>query len=108
MELNIGHNFKSFETGAHKNGKVFTGKENEIVQMESYEIYRIFLEEKWWDFYLNFKHKKSLLFKLLNQFHNLGKQLKAQLILSWIQSFFLHSSILFMPIFLRIVFVLFL
>lgn len=41
LETNIGHNYKSLDTGDMKDPKIFTGSESTTAEIEDYEIYQI-------------------------------------------------------------------
>jgi hypothetical protein len=46
MEFNIGHQYKSINTGSHKTPEIFTGGIEDKCKMIGYEVYQIALENK--------------------------------------------------------------
>jgi hypothetical protein len=45
LELNIGHQYRSFDTGIHKDSLVLTGSVDKECKIREYEIYQIMFNE---------------------------------------------------------------
>lgn len=44
LSNNIGHNYRSFDTGVYRNAEIFTGSNGETAVMESYEFWQVHFE----------------------------------------------------------------